>query len=230
MHESMFATLGLGFVLGLKHATEADHLAAVSTIVSERRSVLHSAAVGAMWGIGHTSSLLLAGFFVLGMGLVIPERVADFLELAVAIMIIFLGMRLLRVHIHWHTHEGNRHIHFHFKDESHATGTHSGLAGWRPLIVGAVHGLAGSAALTLLVLSQVVQYGGVGLGFAYLAVFGVGSIGGMLVMSSLIGLPFSFGARFFRYAFLPLQLFTAICSTAFGFYYAVVTLDKLALL
>src|SRR5215468_3494271 len=119
MNESMYATLGLGFALGLKHATEADHLAAVSTIVSERRSLRQSATVGALWGLGHTMSLLIAGVFVIALGVGIPERLADLLELMVAFMIIFLGARLLRMHIHAHTHEGRSHIHFHFHDKQH---------------------------------------------------------------------------------------------------------------
>src|SRR2546422_11233175 len=106
MQGSMLTTLGLGFVLGLKHATEGDHLAAVSTIVSERRSIWQSAVVGALWGIGHTSALLVAGFLVLSLGFVIPERVANVLELAVAVMIIVLGMRLLHMHVHSHSHGG----------------------------------------------------------------------------------------------------------------------------
>src|SRR5262249_46185163 len=103
MNESMLATLGLGFVLGIKHATEADHLAAVSTIVSQRRSVWQSAAVGVFWGIGHTAALVAAGVLVLGVGLVIPEKIANIFELVVALMIIFLGMRLLHLHIHAHS-------------------------------------------------------------------------------------------------------------------------------
>jgi sulfite exporter TauE/SafE len=230
MHESMLATLGFGLVLGLKHATEADHLAAVSTIVSEKRSFWQSAAVGALWGLGHTASLLVAGLFVLGFGLLIPERVANFLELAVAVMIIVLGMRVLRMHIHAHTHGGRWHIHFHFRDEKHAGGRHSGLPGWRPLIVGVVHGLAGSAALTLLVLSQVVRNGGMVLGFVYLMIFGIGSIAGMLLMSSIIGLPFWFGARLFQRVLLPLRVFTAIFTTGFGVFYAWRMLEKLSML
>lgn len=229
MQESLLATLGLGFVLGLKHATEADHLAAVSTIVSERRSIWQSAVVGALWGVGHTSALLVAGFLVLTLGLVIPERIADVLELAVAVMIIFLGMRLLHMHVHAHAHGGRSHIHLHFQNETHAEDGHSGLAGWRPVLVGVVHGLAGSAALTLLVLSHVVQSHGAGLGLAYLVIFGFGSVAGMLLMSSLIGLPFSFGHRFFQRTLLPLRLFTAIFSTSFGVFYALRTIGKLAM-
>jgi hypothetical protein len=132
-------------VLGIKHATEADHLAAVSTIVSQRRSIWQSAAVGVFWGIGHTAALVAAGVLVLGVGLVIPEKVANIFELVVALMIIFLGMRLLHLHIHSHSHGGPSHIHFHFQDEEHVATAHSGLAGWRSVIIGMIHGLAGSA-------------------------------------------------------------------------------------
>jgi sulfite exporter TauE/SafE len=234
MHESMLATLGLGFVLGLRHATEADHLAAISTIVSERRSLWQSAGVGALWGAGHTASLLVAGVFVVGLGVTIPERVANVLELLVALMIVFLGMRLLRAHIHSHTHEGKPHIHVHFHDKEHAhplgiahTTAHGGLAGWRPVVVGIIHGLAGSAALTLLVLTTVVRNGSVFLGFAYLAIFGAGSIGGMLLMSCLISLPFSLGLRFFQRTLLPLRLVTGLFSTSFGFFYAWRIMERL---
>src|SRR5207237_7885785 len=142
---------GLGFLLGLKHATEADHLVAVSTIVSERRSLWQAAGVGALWGVGHTTSLLAAGLLVIALGVAIPARVANFLELAVALMIIFLGTRLLYMilhsrpdlHVHAHTHDGKRHIHLHFHDEHHAHGVgmthndmHNGLSGWLPVLVG----------------------------------------------------------------------------------------------
>jgi sulfite exporter TauE/SafE len=228
MHESMFASLGLGFVLGLKHATEADHLAAVSTIVSERRSLRQAASVGALWGVGHSASLMFAGFLVVGLGIVIPERIANLLELLVASMIIFLGMRLLHAHIHSHTHGGKAHIHMHFHDrQPGADHTHGSLSGLRPLFVGIVHGLAGSAALTLLVLSEVVRNGSAFLGFAYLLIFGVGSIGGMLIMSSIISLPFRFGLQFFQRSVVPLRLLTGLFSTTFGVFYAWRIFEKL---
>lgn len=88
---SLIFTLGLGFMLGLRHATEADHVVAVATIVSERRSVLASAVVGMYWGIGHTLSLLVAMLVVLALGTAIPEDIAGLLEFAVAVMIIGLG-------------------------------------------------------------------------------------------------------------------------------------------
>jgi sulfite exporter TauE/SafE len=227
MYESMLTTLGLGFALGLRHATEADHLAAVSAIVSERRNLRDSAMVGALWGAGHTGSLLAAGVVVLGLGYIIPERVANFLELGVAIMIIFLGARLLRVHFHRHSHGDRSHVHAHFGDDPHP-GLHGGLRGWRPALIGVVHGLAGSAALTLLVLTEVVQTRGAALGFAYLLIFGIGSIAGMLAMSSLIGLPFTVGSRLPAQRFALLRLATAIFSTGFGVFYAIEALDRLA--
>jgi len=237
------ALLTLGFVLGLKHATEADHLAAVSSIVSERHSIWQSASVGLLWGVGHTAALLVAGFVVIAIGVAIPEQVANLLELLVALMIIFLGTRVLYmilrnrpdVHIHAHTHSGHPHIHLHFHDQSHAhniglthNDEHNGLTGWRPVLVGIVHGLAGSAALTLLVLSEVVRNGSAMLGFVYLLVFGLGSIAGMLAMTSLIGIPISLGVRFFRSALLPMRALAGVLSTTFGLVYAFKIIEKLS--
>jgi len=237
------ALLALGFALGVKHATEADHLAAISSIVSQRHSIWQSASVGLLWGAGHTAALLVAGFLVIAAGIAIPEKVANFLELLVALMIIFLGTRVLYiifrnrpdVHVHAHTHNGKPHIHLHFHDHSHAHNVgvthndeHNGLLGWRPVLVGILHGLAGSAALTLLVLSEVVRNGSPMLGFMYLLVFGFGSIGGMLIMTSLIGLPVSLGVRFFRGALLPMRAFAGVLSTTFGFFYAFKVIEKLS--
>ena len=234
MENSILATLSLGFALGLKHATEADHLAAVSTIVSERRSILQSARVGGLWGLGHTASLFIAGLLVIVLGIAIPERVASVLEFCVALMIVTLGTRLLyltlrttrTVHVHSHTHGGKPHFHLHFHQshDSHSVyqshdGLHSGLSRWRTFFVGVVHGLAGSAALTLLVLTEVMRNGSRVLGLSYLLVFGIGSIGGMLIMSSLIGIPFVLGSRFLRRAPELLQFSAAVASVAFGIYY-----------
>ena len=201
MNESLLVTLGLGFVLGLKHATEPDHLAAISTIVSERRSPWQSAAVGAMWGTGHTASLIAVGFAVIVLGVVIPERVANLLELVVALMIIFLGTRLL-----WRVLNGQS--------------THSHPHSRRPILIGIVHGLAGSAALTLLVLAEVVRQSSAVIGLLYMLVFGVGSVGGMMIMSCAIGLPFTLGIPIVQRSLLPLRLLTGTLSTTFGVFYA----------
>jgi sulfite exporter TauE/SafE len=237
--DSALPLLGFGFVLGLKHATEADHLVAVSTIVSEHRSIWRSAAVGALWGLGHTASLFVAGAILLALRAPVPEGVARALELLVALMIVLLGTRILYlvllgrrdVHTHEHTHGGqtHTHLHFHGRGDAHPAATahtvshawHRGLWGWRPVAVGAVHGLAGSAALTLFVLGEEVLRGGSKLvGFAYLLVFGVGSIGGMLLMSTIIGLPFILTARRFRSVDTPVRLLAGTASVLFGLYYA----------
>jgi len=230
----MLLTLGLGFSLGLKHATEADHLAAVSAIVSERQSLRESAKVGAIWGLGHSASLFVAGLFVIVLGIAIPERLASILEFCVALMIVTLGSRLLyvtlmknqKVHVHTHTHAGLPHLHLHFHQgqdahpvaQSHE-GVHSGLSRWRTFLVGVVHGLAGSAALTLLVLTEVMQRGSVLLGLSYLVIFGIGSLAGMTIMSGIIGLPFAIGLSYSRKLPQVLQLTAAVASVMFGIVY-----------
>src|SRR5882672_7164265 len=120
----VFALLGLGLVFGLKHATEVDHVVAVSAIVSEHRNVLRSALVGGLWGAGHTASLVIVGVLVLVFRVAIPRPVANWLEFGVALMIIALGVlavtRGLRrrsdVHLHWQNHDGQSHVHVHFHE------------------------------------------------------------------------------------------------------------------
>jgi ABC-type nickel/cobalt efflux system permease component RcnA len=229
---SIFAMLGLGLVFGLKHATEVDHIVAVSAIVSEHRNLLRSAVVGVLWGIGHTASLVAVGVLVLAMRVAIPDQVTDWLEFAVALMIIGLGvnalMRALRrrrdFHLHRHSHGGVSHIHIHYHDDKteHAgpVAEHShevAFVGLKPLFVGAMHGLAGSAALTLLVLTQV-RSGAAGL--LYLTVFGAGSIIGMLLMSLLIGVPFVLTSRRFSEVHFGLQTSAGAFSIVFGLWYA----------
>jgi nickel/cobalt exporter len=237
-----FAVLGLGLVFGLKHATEVDHVVAVSTIVSEHRSIWRAAIVGGLWGAGHTASLVVVGVFVLTLRIAIPERVAGWLEFGVALMIIALGVnafaRALRgrtdAHVHRHKHDSieHAHIHFHEEDAAHvedtaghveevAVHTHGVTRiGFKPVLVGAMHGLAGSAALTLLVLAQI---NSVVLGLLYLAVFGAGSILGMMLMSGLVGLPFVLGSRRLGGIGYGLQIVVGALSIAFGLWYAYVT-------
>lgn len=245
MNSNLMVALGLGFLLGLKHATEADHLIAVTTIVSEQRSIWRSSIVGALWGVGHTASLLAAGVLVIVLGVVIPQSVAAVLEFLVALMIIFLGGRILyltfrnrsRIHVHSHIHDGRAHTHIHFHDKvdahapktSHEHGrpanhhTRARLSGWRPVIIGMIHGLAGSAVLTLLVLTEIVQKGTRFHGMVYLLIFGLGSIGGMLLMSTLISLPMVLTTRRFEQIDVPMRLIVSVSSIAFGIYYALLT-------
>ncbi len=193
--------LGLGLLYGFKHAAEADHIVAISTIVSEHKRLGRATIVGALWGAGHTASLVVVGAIVLALKIAIPEYVASWLEFAVALMIIGLGVVALRRAF------GGR-LDFH---------VHRHRIGIKPTIVGAVHGLAGSAALTLLVLTQI---NSPLLGLAYLAVFGIGSILGMLLMSGLVGLPFVLSSRKLGGAHCRLQMFAGATSVIFGVWYA----------
>jgi cytochrome c biogenesis protein CcdA len=230
----VFALLGLGLIFGLKHATEVDHVVAVSAIVSENKSVFRSFAVGALWGAGHTVSLLVVGLIVLLFRVAIPEQVASWLEFGVALMIILLGVTAIvglirkRPDVHWHrhTHDGHSHVHLHFHEHStqHSHNAESAKhshavskLGFKPLLVGMMHGLAGSAALTLLVLTQITS---VWLGLLYLTLFGIGATAGMLLLSGLIGLPFALsGNRLTRFNYI-LQTAAGVLSIAFGLWYA----------
>jgi sulfite exporter TauE/SafE len=217
--------LAFGFVLGLKHAVEADHLAAVSAIVSERKSLWSSSLVGGLWGIGHTISLLIAGVVVILFHFEIGERTERALEFMVGLMLVALGANALRklargghVHLHTHRHGGREHIHPHVHDGAPETEpqTHHGLRlSPRPLFVGMVHGLAGSAALTLLVLSTIPSPA---VGLLYLVVFGVGSAGGMMLMSALFGLPFYLTAARFARAHLAVRGLAGLFSLGLGLF------------
>ncbi len=224
---SPLAVLGLGFVLGLRHALDVDHLAAVSTIVSQRRSLWRSSLVGAVWGLGHTASLLIAGVVVIALHTEIPPRLAQGLELGVAVMLIVLGLNLLRtirrgatLHVHAHEHGRHHHVHAHVHaageppaEPHHHPVHHPMVNARRPFLVGLVHGLAGSAALMLAVLATIPSPA---VAFAYIAVFGVGSIGGMMMMSTLLGVPFVLaGARFARVD-LALRTAAGVGSIAVG--------------
>lgn len=236
---SAFALMGLGLVFGLKHATEADHVVAISTIVSEQRSLLRSSLVGALWGVGHTISLVVVGVLVLALRISIPERAGHWLEFGVALMIILLGLialsrgvrrRRSEVHLHRHNHDGVSHVHLHFHEDAtkhtEPLKAHSHIIsqiGFKPLLVGAMHGLAGSATLTLLVVTQVDS---TALGLLYLAVFGIGSICGMLLMSGLIGLPFVLSARKFNGMHYGLQTAAGALSVIFGLWYAYQSLSS----
>jgi sulfite exporter TauE/SafE len=225
MKLSVLSLLGLGFVLGLKHALDADHLAAVSTMATERRSLLGSSMIGAWWGIGHTISLLVAGSLVILLHFEIGPRTEKGLEFCVGIMLVVLGVNALRklvrsgtVHVHAHEHEGYWHVHphIHEKRQPDLPHTHHGLkSGARPLVVGMVHGLAGSAAITLLVLATIPSPL---TGFLYISIFGIGSIGGMMIMSTLFALPAKLTTQRFARADLVLRGLASIFSLAFGMF------------
>ncbi len=215
--------LFLGFFIGLKHAMEADHLAAVSTIVTERKSLLSSSFVGGIWGLGHTISLVAVGVFVLLLDFQISERTEGILELCVGVMLLFLGLNALQkiargdtLHFHAHKHGGRVHAHPHAHEhvEANEPDTHHGFSlSPRPLVVGMVHGLAGSAALMLLVIPTIESRA---IGLLYIIIFGIGSIGGMMLMSFLVGLPLHFTALRFNRVNVLLRCFAGLLSIALG--------------
>lgn len=223
MTDDPLATLGLGFALGLRHAFDVDHLAAVSTLVSQRRGLLRSSAVGALWGLGHTLALLAVGVAVIALGAHVPPAVASALELAVAAMLVWLGVQVLwtvhrggTVHVHVHEHDGRRHIHAHVHAPAlgEATATHHHrMPPGRPLLVGMVHGLAGSAALMLAVLATIPSPA---LAVAYLAAFGLGSTSAMVAMSVVLGAPLALAGTRMARADVALRLAAGTGSIAVG--------------
>jgi len=188
---SLTAALGVGFLLGVRHAMDADHVAAISTFVVQHRSVARSCLLGTFWGAGHTVALLMAGTATLLLGLTVSPAVERGLEVAVACMLILLGGRVLgqafaAVLLHRHEHAHGDRPHAHVDGQPGHTHSHLLRLGRRPFLVGLLHGLAGSAALTLLVLSTLSRPVE---GLLYIAVFGVGSTAGMLVLTALIAAP-----------------------------------------
>jgi ABC-type nickel/cobalt efflux system permease component RcnA len=211
-----------GLSMGIKHAFDSDHLAAVSTIVCERKNLLSSLLIGGVWGIGHTASLMLAGVGVILLNISI-KRYEAILEFCVALMLIGLGANVLyklvrggRLHYHVHSHGSYTHVHPHIhenKPEPDPNSHHGLRLSIRPLIIGMVHGLAGSAALMLLILTTVKS---TALAFGYIIVFGIGSIGGMMLMSMVLGLPARFTAGHFKRTHLAVQAAAGLFSLGVG--------------
>jgi len=179
----------LGLLVGVRHAFEPDHLTAVSTLVTEQSGARRGAMLGAIWGVGHTASLIVVGAVLLIVGGALPARVATAFELGVAIMLIGLGVRaIVRARregaagpSHQHRHGRASHVH-----AGALTHLHLGrwTLAWRPLVVGVIHGLAGSGALTALVFAELP---GTTARLLYIALFGVGSVAGMAIASGLAG-------------------------------------------
>jgi ABC-type nickel/cobalt efflux system permease component RcnA len=221
---SAVSTLTLGLILGLKHAIEADHLAAVTTIVTERKSLWSSTLVGGLWGIGHTMPILAVGLIVILLRIEIKDYVGLSLEFCVGLMLIALGVNALwklsrsnQLHLHAHKHGGHLHTHphFHAKDNEIAQSHHGFKLNLRPLLVGIMHGLAGSAALVPLVVAEIRSPL---LGLFYMLIFGLGSIGGMMLMSLLVGLPLHLtAARFTRFN-MALRGAAGLGSLGFGLF------------
>ncbi len=210
----MFGIIGLGFLLGMQHALEVDHVAAVSSIAARRDNVADIVKHGLTWGLGHTLTLFVFAGAALTLGQAIPENLARPIETAVGIMLVGLGGHVLwrlwrdRVHFHKHRHEdGTVHMHAHShagEIVAHARAPHSHAHGfrWRTLLVGLMHGMAGSAALLVLTVAQAPS---VAVGLGYVALFGIGSMIGMGALSTVIAVPLALSARWLTWANQGLQ-------------------------
>ena len=221
----MLTILFVGFLIGIQHAMEADHVAAVASLATGNRSIAHTARQGAAWGLGHSLTLLVFGGLVLLLDAVVPDRVAQALELAVAVMLILLGAdvlrRVLRERLHFHSHRHgdtvHMHAHRHAQCSRHDSDPHRhqharGLP-LRALLVGMMHGMAGSAALIVLALKTVatpLQ------GFLYILLFGAGSILGMAALAVVISLPLRYSARSLTWAHNGLQLLVGVFTIGLG--------------
>jgi len=245
----LFAVIALGFFLGVRHATDPDHVLAVTTIVARYRAVRSASLIGLWWGVGHTLTILLVGGGIVLFGWVIPPRLGLSMEFSVGLMLILLGATTLvsvfrragegsavagesrgPAHVHSHAHVHGDYIHTHA--HGHEPDAHPHEAGQtplavldrrfgslglyasiRPLVVGMVHGLAGSAAVALLVLATIRDPRW---SVFYLLVFGFGTIAGMMLMTATIAAPFAYTAD--RHARLSrgLRLASGLVSIGFG--------------
>jgi ABC-type nickel/cobalt efflux system permease component RcnA len=225
----MFGILGLGFLLGMQHALEADHIAAVSSIAARRTHIGDIVKHGLTWGLGHTLALSVFAGIAIWLGHAIPDDFASPLETAVGIMLVGLGAHVLwrlwrdRIHFHRHGHrDGTVHIHAH----SHAGETvadaravhahaHAHAHGfrWRTLLVGLMHGMAGSAALLVLAASRAPSPAA---GIGYVALFGIGSMVGMGALSAVIAVPLAVSARWLTLANRGLQGAIGLVTIAIG--------------
>ncbi len=241
---SFFSIIAIGFFLGMRHATDPDHVIAVSTIVSRQRSMKHAALIGLLWGLGHTITILIVGAAIILFGLAIPPRVGLTMELSVGLMLILLGILNLSGAVRWVTERWTRraahsrahvhgdYIHSHSHGHTHEIHGHAEDAtpvGWmdrafgqiglyqvlRPLAVGVVHGLAGSAAVALLVLTTIrTPVAAV----VYLLVFGIGTIAGMMLITAVIAMPFTFSQTRFTRLNRSLGMASGLISLCFGLF------------
>lgn len=246
---SGLAILTIGFFLGMRHATDPDHVIAVSTIVSRERSIAKAGFIGILWGCGHTLTIVAVGAAIILFGLAIPARAGLTMEFSVGLMLILLGVLNLTGAMKWisekfstahprvtgehaHVHEHGSRVHFHWHSHAPAAEHHadslaapSSLRGpferlglfhsLRPLLVGIVHGLAGSAAVALLVLSTIADPKWAVL---YLLIFGIGTIAGMMLITAAIALPFSFADSRFAWLNRSFVIGSGLVSLSFGLF------------
>lgn len=230
---SVLTILGFGFLLGLRHATDADHVVAITTILGKHGKIRHSTLIGILWGIGHSITVTLIAIPVIFFSFVIPENIAAGLEFLVGAMLVILGIFTLSgvtkkisedsipISIHKHSHEsqvGDKHSHFHLhilnslNHDLHHIGIFQTI---RPVIVGLIHGLAGSAAVAILILSTIHDPK---LAAIYLFIFHFGVVIGMMIITTLLGASFLLIKRKSEKIHGYLVTFSGILSLFFGLY------------
>ena len=247
----LLSIVALGFFLGMRHATDPDHVIAVTTIVARHRTMKHAAVIGAVWGLGHALTILAVGGAMILLGWVIPPRIGLSMEFSVGLMLILLGILNLsgmlqwlaetfspargnhpEVHFQAHVRGDFVHIHPHAHNlEGHSHRLEATPLGWldrhcgglgiyqilRPLLVGVVHGLAGSAAVALLVLTTIrnPQWA-----LVYLLVFGVGTIAGMMLVTGAISLPLAYAGKKYARMSWGIRVASGVISLGFGLFLA----------
>jgi hypothetical protein len=246
---SFLSIIAVGFFLGMRHATDPDHVIAVTTIVSRQRNLLKAALTGIFWGIGHTLTIFVVGTAIILFDVVIPARIGLSMELSVGLMLIILGamniasfMRTTRtilpaaersevVHSHLHVHGDYVHNHPHGHGPDAHSHNHQTPLTWldrmfgriglyqqlRPLVVGIVHGLAGSAAVALLILTTIRNPHWA---IVYLLVFGAGTVGGMMLITMSIASAFNFFGKKHANFSQWLGFASGLLSLAFGLFLA----------
>ena len=240
---ALLAIVLLGFFLGMRHATDPDHVVAVTTIVSRERTMLHATLIGALWGLGHTLTILVVGSAIILFKWTIPPRLGLSMELSVGFMLILLGVLnltgLMRRAIKWitlrrlgsgaHSHMimGRTMVHIHDQDGDPVLVDEMSIRGLtpqkhlglfhtlRPLAVGIVHGVAGSAAVALLVLTTIQRPSWA---IGYLFVFGLGTVAGMMLITAAIALPFTYSIRHFVRLNRGLAMASGLLSLGFGIF------------
>src|SRR5258708_557311 len=242
---TLFAIMLLGFFLGIRHATDPDHAVAVTTSVTRERTILHATWIGALWGLGNTSTILAVGSAIILFKPTIPPRLGLSMELSVGLTLILLGALnltgILRRAIEWitlrrlgsgaHSHFlfGRWIVHTHDADGEPILLDSISLLGWtplwwkqlgvfhilRPLVVGIVHGLAGSAAVALLVLATISHPSWA---IGYLLIFGLGTVAGMMLITAAIAIPFAYSLQRFVRLNRGLAVASGFVSVAFGLF------------
>lgn len=223
MEIGFLTILSLGFVLGIKHAIEPDHVIAVSTIASQSKQLFRSTLAGVFWGIGHTATLFVFGVVLIIMKGEIPQKWAMSLEFIVGIMLVYLGIKTVlsfkNIHLHRHKHDEEEqhkhlHSHVHIGDHDHKH-KHNKFSYLNSMLIGLVHGLAGSGAMVLLTMSTV---SGIWDAAIYILIFGAGTVIGMLFFTTIIGIPFVLSSKKISLNRTLTQL-TGLISIVFGIYY-----------